>query len=84
MIILHFSAVVQFCEVLQSPGNGLVVQTGTIENSVATYTCDVGYIQDGPMTRGMLPPSLECGLALNQCATVSVYYLSFSLFTASV
>ena len=34
-------AVVQFCEVFQSPANGLVMQTGTIENSVATYTCDL-------------------------------------------
>ena len=42
---------VQFCEVLQSPTNGLVMQTGTIEDSVATYTCDVGYIQEGTMTR---------------------------------
>ena len=42
---------VQFCEVLQSPPNGLVVQTGTIETSVATYTCDLGYIRDGTMTR---------------------------------
>ena len=42
---------IQFCEGLPDPTNGFITLTGMIENSVATYNCDEGYILEGDMTR---------------------------------
>ena len=38
-----FSTVVQFCEPLDNPENGMVTLTSTLENSIAVYSCENGY-----------------------------------------
>ena len=52
MINLPFVlVVVQFCVVLSDPDFGAVNTTGTLENTVAGYSCILGYILDGDETR---------------------------------
>ena len=47
---LFVLTVVQFCEELLNPSNGVVTLSGTLENSTAMYTCDVGFIRNGDET----------------------------------
>ena len=46
--------VVQFCEQLQAPENGQVTVPSTLQFSVATYTCDLGFMLDGNSMRTCL------------------------------
>ena len=39
------------CGDLQSPLNGSVILNGTVEGNSATYTCDEGFLPDGPVVR---------------------------------
>ena len=39
------------CGDLPSPLNGVVNLTGTVEGSIANYTCNEGFLPDGPVVR---------------------------------
>ena len=39
------------CGNLSDPVNGTVTLTGTVEGSIANYTCNEGFLPDGPMVR---------------------------------
>ena len=42
------------CPLLVSPSDGSITITTTTPGSTVSYTCDLGYILDGPMTRECL------------------------------
>ena len=42
---------VQFCEQLPDPMNGVVSTTDTLEGTVAGYSCILGYVLDEDVTR---------------------------------
>ena len=39
------------CGDLPDPINGTVTLNGTVEGSIANYTCDGGFLLDGPVVR---------------------------------
>ena len=39
------------CGDLPDPINGTVILNGTVEGSIANYTCDEGFLRDGPVVR---------------------------------
>ena len=39
------------CGDLLAPINGSVTLNGTVEGSIANYTCDEGFLLDGPVVR---------------------------------
>ena len=39
------------CSSLPNPANGAVILNGTVEGSIANYTCDEGFSPDGPVVR---------------------------------